>query len=495
MQKALIFFFCVYSFSLYAQAFRKDLFGENLSRDLQNQLSDPETKKNTKIFDQAIVEQQRLMYDPESRAKLRGEKTFDTNTCVGCPNYMNLIKNVNDAIDKMKLDSVAEDNKRVINVTKLNFMYYVAKYQNENGTVTCNQHNSLDFFSLREFKNGSLNLVAEKALALPNITDVQWHDKDSDEVHYYYRGTGKERNVVVEVILYKNKPAVMRYFEYKDGIQLPNLGSAKDEDKDNFVTIQPTVKTENAIPSDIEVGKIGKKFDLGKDLNLRAVGDGSYNQQKATLSLENDAGEKHLIVEGTNVTDGKKAVNTIVNYNFNVDKDSKLDVQTSAETKLETSKDPNKTIDRTNVVSLKLTDHDSDYFRVRGVVDDKGAQALGVGNSLRVGEGKVGVDYSINRDGMREIGAKLTGYGMLKETGVKYSNGAFRDDEKWSSYAKTDLDKDTSLKLETTYSKIDKAGASLGLERRISENSSLVLSGSTSQTKGQSFMFQFSTKF
>jgi hypothetical protein len=147
------------------------------------------------------------------------------------------------------------------------------------------------------------------------------------------------------------------------------------------------------------------------------------------------------------------------------------------------------------VVSLKLTDHDSDYFRVRGVVDDKGAQALGVGNSVRVGEGKVGVDYSINREGMREVGAKLSGYGALKETGVKYSNGAFRDDEKWSTYAKTDLDKDTSLKFETSYSKVDRAGASMSLERRISENSSLVLSGATSETKGHSFLFQFSTKF
>jgi hypothetical protein len=393
MKSIFLIILCFIPLSLHAQAFRKNIMGEELSRDLQNQLSDPETKKNTKLFDQAFVEQQRLMYDPESRAKLRGEKTFETNTCVGCPSYLSLIRNVNDAIDKMKIDSVADDNKRVINVTKLNFMYYVAKYQNENGSVKCNQHNALDFVSLREFKNGSLNLVAEKALALPHITDVQWHDKESDEVHYYYRGTGSEKNIVVEVILYKNKPAVMRYYEYKDGIQLPRMGSSKeDDDKDNYLTIQPTVRTENAIPSDIEVGKLGKKFELSENLNLRATGTGSYNQQKATLSLENDAGERHVIVEGTNVTDGKKSVNTIVNYNFNVDKDSKLDVQTSAETKLETSKDPNKTVDRTNVVSLKLTDHDSDYFRVRGVVDDKGAQALGVGNSVRVGEGKVGVD-------------------------------------------------------------------------------------------------------
>lgn len=496
MQKALIFILLLLSSSLHAQALRKDVLGKTISKDLEDQVRDPEINKRTRAFDNALEEQQRIMYDPDARAKLRGERRFETQNCIGCPPYMNLIKNVNEAIDKIKIDSVADDNRRVINVSKLNFMYYVAKAQNEDGSVSCNQQSKMDFFDLKEFKNGQMNLMAEKALALPDISEVQFYDKNSDEIHYYYRGTGSEKNIVVEVIMYKSKPAIMRYYEYKDRLSLPELdGSDAPKDKDNFVTIQPKVKTQNAVLSDLEFGKLGKKINLAEDLNLRATGEGSYNQQKGVVSFENEAGEKHVVIEGTNVTDGKKSVNTIINYNFNLDQESKLDLQTSAETKLETSTDPKKIIDRTNAVSLSLTDHDSEYFKVRGVIDDKGPQSIGLGNSVRLGEGKAGVDYSIDRDGNHAIGAKLSEYGMLKETGVKYTNGAGRDNEKWSSYAKTDLALDTSIKFETSYSKVDKFGAGLAVEKRIAQDTTLVLSGSKNQEQGYNFMFQFSTKF
>lgn len=496
MKRILIIILCLLSLNLNAQALRKNVLGNTISKDLEEQVRDPELNKRTKAFDQVLEEQQRLMYDPEARAKLRGERSFEKQNCMGCPTYLSLIKNVNDAIEKIKIDSVAEDNNRVINVTKLNFMYYVAKAQNDDGSVRCNQHTAIEFFDLKEFKRGKLNLVAEKAMVLPDITDVQWYDKESDEIHYYYRGVGPEKNVVVEVIMYKNKPAVMRYFEYKERIALPELdGSDAPKDKDNYLTVQPKIKTQNAVPSDVEFGKLSKKINLADDLNLRATGEGSYNQQKGAVSFENDAGEKHVVIEGTNVTDGKKSVNTIINYNFNLDQDSKLDLQTSAETKLETSSDPNKLIDRTNAVTLSLTDHDSEYFKVRGVIDDKGAQSMGVGSSVRLGVGKAGVDYSIDRDGNREIGGKLSDYGMLKETGVKYNNGAGKGDEKWSSYAKTDLTLDTSIKFETSYSKVNKFGAGLAVEKRITDDTSLVLSGSKNQEQGYNFMFQFSTKF
>ena len=496
MQKILILSLCLISLNLNAQALKKTVLGNTVSKDLEEQIKDPEINKRAKAFDKAIEDQQRLMYDPDSRAKLRAERSFEDQNCMGCPTYLTLIKNVNDAIGKIKIDSIPEDNKRIINVTKLNFMYYVAKANNQDGTVSCNQHTKIDFFDLKQFKRGKLNLMAEKALVLPDITDVQWYDKESDEVHYYYRGSGSEKNVVIEVIMYKNKPALMRYFEYQEKIALPDLdGSDVKKDNDNYLQIQPKVKTQNAVLNDLEFGKLGKKINLADDLNLRATGEGSFNQQKGAVSFENDAGEKHVVIEGTNVTDGKKSVNTIVNYNFNLDQESKLDLQTSAETKLETSTDPKKIIDRTNAVTLSLTDHDSEYFKVRGVIDDKGAQSMGVGSSVRLGEGKAGVDYSIDRNGNREIGAKLSEYGMLKETGVKYSNGAGKGDEKWASYAKTDLTLDTSIKFETTYSKVDKFGAGLALEKRISNDSSLVLSGSKNQEHGYNVMFQFSTKF
>jgi len=151
------------------------------------------------------------------------------------------------------------------------------------------------FFSERQFNKGKLTLAVEEALALPNVTEVQYYATGSREVHYYYRGEGIENDVVIEVVMGQGKTPVIRYYKYDDGLNLPSLdGSAPaaNQDQENYAEFNPEIQTENTVlPTDIKLGKAASKFTLTQDMNMRFETNGSYNEQSGKVSFETDTGK------------------------------------------------------------------------------------------------------------------------------------------------------------------------------------------------------------
>ena len=199
-------------------------------------------------------------------------------------------------------------------------------------------------------------------------------------------------------------------------------------------------------------------------------------------------------MEGTNITNGTKRINTIVNYDFEIDSKSGLAMQSSVETKLETSADPEKYVDRTNKVVMTLTDHDSEYFTIKGEFDELGAKNVGASNAIKMGEGKAGVEYSVDRDLNSMVGLKASGY-RFGETGVRIKNNVSNEELVREAYVKSEISKDLNLSFQSSYSNITKTSVSVGVEKRIQDNETMVITVNHDQVQGYSLMYQMSMKF
>lgn len=487
---------CFMSLSSFAGALEDDLSKNSYYLNLKDKIkNDDQLNTGTTKLQQAIEEQRRINEDPTAKAKLFYENEVSQEPCSHCPKYLSLIQAVNQIVEKNKIDDLAADNRQLIQLTKLKFLYYNALTTLDNGSVQCTHQSGMDYFSEKQFQKGKLSLAVEKALALPDVKDVQYYSAQAKEVHYFYRGEGEQSDVVIEVVMGKGQKPIIRYYKYDNGFNLPSsLTQNNKADKDNYIDFRPGVKTQNTVlPTDITFGKAGSKFNLAEDINLRFETNGSYNQQGGKVSFETDKGTKYLILEGTNVTNGSKGVNSVVNYSYNVDENSGLGINSSVETNLKTSTVPDKIIDRSHGITLSLTDHDSEYFKVKGQMDEIGAQNVEFSNNVKLGAGKAGLDYSLDRDLNQSVGLKASGYGY-GETGVKYKN-LKGGEQVGEAYWKTEIAKDLNLNLQTSYSTDKKTSVGLGLERRLRDNESMTLSVSHNRDQGYTLMYQMSFKF
>lgn len=463
--------------------------------------SDPEIAAASAKAQEAWEAQKKLEEDPNARAKMYYQENVDAKPCSSCPRYLDLILEVNKIVEKTKDESVQSANEKMVALTKLKFLYYTVKSTDEDNNVTCKTYSPMLPGERSSYERGSLTLAAEQALALPDVNSVQFYEGRGKEVHYYYKGEGAEANNVVEVVIMPDGKAIMKYYKYDDGLNLPTMGDVPRNklglgDKDNYIEFKPTVKTENfVLPTDVGFGSMGTKYSISDNLDLKNKTDFAFNKQETNLSLADKDGKKYVIVEGQNITDGKKKVDAVVNYDFDLSKDSDLKLGTGVGNTTETvTEDFSDGVTNKQSVRVGITDHNNEYLRVKTFVDAEGVSSVSVGNKYKVGEGSIDADIEMTRDGTKTYKVDVLEQSYFTSAGIKYSE----DDLGAKTYGvNTGMALDKSLRLSTEYSRSDSVGqaVSLNLQKKVSENASMVLSVGKSEKDGATVMYQFQSKF
>ena len=443
--------------------------------------SNDDVKKAGQALKQ-LWEQRNAPVDPNQEAKLYYQTKIESKPCSHCPKYLNLTLEVNKIVEKAKEDKdVALENDAFIQLSKLKFLYYVVRSENEQGGVNC-QKQGEDLFRPVNM-DGHFQMIKETIVKMNDMTEFQYYPRDQEEIYYYYRGEGANANIIIEVVMHKDGSANLRYYEFdaSDGSTLymkqlqqqKKFAAEKGEEKpkDNFFSPTLEVKTgDTLMPSDITLLKAGAKTQLAEDLNVKLDHKASVNEQSASFAFEKDNGEKWIVVEGKNITDGGKSLKTIVPVEIELLKESKLKFNASVENNLSVNSmaDAKKgNITTTQTVKLGLTDHDHEYFDVKADLDAEGLSKTTLQNKFKYGEGSsIGSSVTMERNGNRSYSVNnvtnMNTYGKLTTSfGVASDNKYFA---------------------ETQY------------EKKISEASSLVIGSKIGQSD-RSFTLMWQSKF
>lgn len=504
--KSLILVLTIISTSAFADTALTNRLRKNESIDkyyskLDSTVSENSVEEFSIKVSAAFEEQKKLEADPNSRAEMYYQEDVDAKPCGSCPKYLNLIREVNKIVEKTNESSVQASNEKMIALTKLKFLYYTVKSTDEDNNVTCKTFNPMLPGERNSYERGTLSLAAEQALALPDVNNVQLYDGPGKEVHYFYKGEGNEADNVIEVVMMPNGKAIIKYYKYDNGMNLPSMGEAQflKKDKklgDNYIDINPTVKTDNyVLPTDIGFGTMGTKYSITDDLDIKNHTDFGFNKQETNVSVLDKDGNKYLIIEGENITDGKKTVDAVVNYDFDLASDANLKLGTSVGNTTETVTDKlSDGVTNKQSVRVGITDHNNEYIKVRTYVDAEGVSSLGVGNKYKVGNGSIGADIEMGRNGARKYSVDVLEQSYLTSAGFSYEESVYNE-RSYGVNVGTNIDE--SLRLSTGFTRSKTAGSAVtvNLQKKVNENTSMVLSVGRSEREGASVLYQFETKF
>lgn len=438
-------------------------------------------KKGTNTFQSYLENRKKeVPPTPSEQAKLIYEKNIDAKPCGHCPKYLNLTLAVNEIVEKVKADqNVARSNEALIQLNKLKFLYYVVRSENDQGEISCSKLGERDYFNPSKL-DGNFNMLSETMIKMPEVTDMQYIPKGKEEVYYYYRGEGDKSNVVIEVLMKQDGTARMRYYDFDShqgpfGNTLPSLGSASERpvtpprgENEDYMDFNFDIKTRNtAIPTDINFLKAGASTQVAEDVNLKLKNQINFNEQTASMAVESDKGEKYLVLEGKNITDGGKSFNTIIPVEINLDKSTQMKVSGSLENQLSASdmkKVGNFELEHTQTVKLGLTDHNHEYFNVKAVTDREGLANYSVSSKYSLGESSsVAATYEEGRDGQRAF--------MVSNVASFSKNQTLTTSYGTSSDSKRGF-------IQTQY------------ENKIGENTSLIIGAKMGDEKTVSLIFQ-----
>ena len=449
----------------------------------------------------AFEAQQKIANDPNARAKLYYQEEVDAKPCASCPKYLDLILEVNKIVEKTKDTNVQNANEKMVALTKLKFLYYTVKSTDDENNVTCKTYNPMLPGEKNSYERGTLNLAAEEALALPDVTSVQLYEGKGKEIHYFYKGEGNEADNVIEVVIMPDGRSILKYYKYDNGLNLPSMGNIPTEKQaatrgDNYLEIKPTVKTENYIlPTDIGIGAMGTKYSISENLDLKNETEFGFNKQETNVSVLDKDGNKYLVVEGENITDGKKTVDAVVNYDFDLAKNSNLKLGTSIGNTTESvSEDLSEGVTNKQSVRVGITDHNHEYIKVRTYVDESGVSSVAVGNKYKVGDGSVGTEVEFGKDGSKKYNVDVLDDSYMGSVGLSYAESVLGERSFGANVGKNI---DPSLRLSTDFTRSEESGSAvkLNLQKKISDNTSMVLSLGKSEEEGASILYQFETKF
>lgn len=263
------------------------------------------------------------------------ETTVDRD-CAHCPRHLQLSGDINKVLEEMKKDPklVAEDEVP-ISINRLRFMYYQVKSREEDGSISCSRY--LDY--TKDLKpttlDGDMELMAENVFKFEGAAAVQIMDPTKEEIVYYYRGEGAQRNVIVQAVLGKDG-GKFRYYYYrptekeKNPYNLPSMGvegpvdatvkkpkapvlptikadpvikTAQDkiDDKNKFsVDVDPTLETKLVvIPKNLNVAKASISQNIGGEEGVRIGADSklSLKGNEASINLQNEEGYQYVKVD------------------------------------------------------------------------------------------------------------------------------------------------------------------------------------------------------
>jgi hypothetical protein len=227
------FFLLIFSVSVFAQGeLTLDSLNNRANTLISRTLGEPEKieelgKKLETAFKESRSKRQ-LVYEEEVDS--------NRNSCPHCPTYMQLTGTINAALQKMK-ESLKEGEQDAvpIDVNRLNFLFYTVKTRQDDGSFKCDRYRDLTPNLKPTQFDGRFDLMAEDSFKFPFGSELQLLDPKKEEIVYYYRGIGPQKNIIVKAILTKDG-GKFQYFYYRptekelNPYGLLNLGSEPEED-------------------------------------------------------------------------------------------------------------------------------------------------------------------------------------------------------------------------------------------------------------------------
>ncbi len=260
-------------------------------------------------------------------------ETLTDDDCSHCPNHLKLTGDINKILGELKKDPNITENEVPVSINRLSFMYYEVKSREGNDSLRCTRY--LDHTkNLKPTKlDGKMELMAENVFVFSDVGQIQLLDPSTEEIVYYYRGIGDQKNIIVQAILGKDGGS-FRYYYYrptqqeKNPYNLPSLGSQEEQDstvkrisktsreksievesknltaeeiiegKNEFdVKLTPTLETHYKIfPKNISMAKIKISHNYGGAAGVRVGADSKLTLKgnEAALQITDEEGHRYV---------------------------------------------------------------------------------------------------------------------------------------------------------------------------------------------------------
>lgn len=310
------------------------------------------------------------------------DKLKEKAPCGHCPKYMDLTSQVNKILDELKKQPEVNNTDTFTSVNDLKFLYYTVKSVQEDGKSKCKRFGDVTPDLKPTRLDGEMKLLARDVFKFDGITTLQVLNPATEEIAYYYRGTGDQSHIIVQALMTK-EGGQLRYYHYyptekeKNPYNLPALnGEFKEENKEEKIFSGHLVPLENQMLSpgeEKEKAKTStndyaiklkpklKNFEMGNAQITHQVSEGMKLKAESHFGLKgNDAridvlnvnGEKIVEVSLVTKLNGKTEHKIHIPYSVNIlEKD---DVKILGSIKEETN---------AQQITLALTDKYGPYFR------------------------------------------------------------------------------------------------------------------------------------
>lgn len=337
---------------------------------------------------------------------LEEDVTVQMVGCKHCPNYMHLTGSINKVLQKMKSDpSITNAEDIPVDINRLNLLFYTVKVRLENGDYRCDRYMDQSKDLLKQTTlPGQLDLVANDVFHFPAVAQFQIIDPQKEEVVYYYRGTGDQRNIIVQAILTK-EGGKFRYYYYRPtqeelnpynlpalsstdletasdvtvkknkltpAITPPTTGVVENNDPNKFsLVIDPKLETHlKVIPKNVHLakGEISQEV-LGTGIRVNGNTAVSLKGNQAQLNLQNEKGYSFINVDVSTDLKGVSKHRVEVPYEVILGNSENEDA-IKAKGRLEDNSTH-------TMMSLSLTDKGTQYLRTE-VIHSKETRVTGM---------------------------------------------------------------------------------------------------------------------
>jgi len=326
--------------------------------------------------------------------------------CPTCPSYLKLTESINEILQNMKSDpTISSQDDLPVSINKLNLLFYVEKSRQLDGSVTCKRFLDQTPNLIPTSFPGTSELMLESVMSFGSVSQMQLIDPNKEEVLYYYRGEGEERNIIVEAKMTR-EGGRLRYFYYRPAIaeanpyNLPNLGEeekdvtlkkktpqmpplanntaedleaekkkrdslnlAKKQDKISYEIDPKVVMRNKYIPKNVHLASGSLSQSISETgLSVNGVSQLTLTGNKAQLNLTNDQGYNYAILDLNTSLSGKSTRTIIVPFEVNLGNQS-VGSQSNGEEGGPKLSGHFEDSNNHSLATFSLTDRTTSYFR------------------------------------------------------------------------------------------------------------------------------------
>lgn len=406
------------------------------------------------------------------------EAFLDHKSCRDCPEHLELASQM---IEILKQIQSPANSLRPLEQARLDFLFYTVKH--ENRQQPCQRIASIENFHTR-FAPNELSIVSDQILDIPNLSEVVIAPYQNNQVVYTFRGTGAQRDYLMEMIVDPSGQARLRTYRYKSLRQqqlekLPELipsapqnsvlsGKPMRFENDLFVvgvdTNSPSLKSdETSLLANEDRMNLSRDID---DIHKKGSSTGKATQ----VSISEHQGRQWMILSAQSSSDlSSHELVTAAPMSIVLDQQSKLRLNTTLKNELQLARTQESlALDHAQGATLDLS---NDQHRFVGVEvyqrESDRYNRLAVFNNFEVSPGSsVGSRFESDNQGNQVL--SLTNTTQFGENSRLQIEGGERNSEVFMTVRS---------------------------EHRLTENSSFSIGAANSESRKNEFVLQFKAKF